>query len=127
MMGINTHVYMVYGIRIDWDNDFYEAYEEIEEALLDEFGYNKPHPADRQVQAIMDAMCGGYMILGHVLYDSGDFRYCEDMNSYQEIGIEGSHLLVWLDYKAQFSRLYPAHVHLIENKDPKLINLIHYS
>lgn len=126
-MGINAHVYTVYGVRIDWDDAFYEAYEEIEEALLDEFGWGNTQEAGRQVQVIMDAMCGRYMILGHILYDSGDFRYCEDMNNYQEIGLEGSHLLVWLNYKAQFVRLYPDHAHLIENKDPKLINLIHYS
>jgi hypothetical protein len=37
-MGINTHVYTIYGIRLAWDNDFYEEYESIEEALIDEFG-----------------------------------------------------------------------------------------
>ena len=37
-MGINMHVYTVYGVKLPWDDSFYEAYEEIEEALTDEFG-----------------------------------------------------------------------------------------
>lgn len=125
-MGINTHVYTVYGVKLPWDDAFYEAYEEIEEALCDESGYGKPKPAGSQIEAIMDGMMGEYMILGPILYDSGDFRYCEDMNNYQEIVIDGLHV-EWLDYKEQFARLYPNHVHLVEGVEPKLINFIHYS
>lgn len=125
-MGINMHVYTVYGVRLSWDDAFHEAYEEIEEALIDEFGWGKPQPADRQIEAIIDAMMGEYMVFGLKLYDSGDFRYCDDMNNYQEIeevGLFGK----WFDYKEQFARLYPDHVHLLEGVQPKLINLIHYS
>lgn len=125
-MGINMHVYTVYGVRLSWDDAFHEAYEEIEEALIDEFGWGKPQPADRQIEAIIDAMMGEYMVFGLKLYDSGDFRYCDDMNNYQEIeevGLFGK----WFDYKEQFARLYPNHVHLLEGVQPKLINLIHYS
>lgn len=125
-MGINMHVYTVYGVRLPWNDAFHEAYEEIEEALVDEFGYGKPQPSDRQIEVIMDAMMGEYMVFGLKLYDSGDFRYCDDMNSYQEIeevGLFGK----WLDYKEQFARLYPDHVHLLEGVQPKLINFIYYS
>jgi hypothetical protein len=125
-MGINMHVYTVYGVKLPWNDAFYEAYEEIEEALLDEFGWGKPQPADRQIEVIMDAMMGEYMVLGTRLYDSGDFRYCDDMNNYQEISIDGLHV-DWLDYKEKFARLYPNHVHLLEGIEPKMINLIHYS
>jgi hypothetical protein len=125
-MGINTHVYTVFGVRLEWNDDFHEAYEEIEEALLAEFGWGNPQEAGRQVEAIMDGMCGEYMILGHIIYDSGDFRYCEDMNNYQEIDTSNM-LSLELEYKEQFARLYPNHVYLLEGKDFKLINLIHYS
>jgi hypothetical protein len=125
-MGINTHVYTVYGVRLDWNDDFYEAYEEIEEALVDEFGYGKPQPADRQIEAVIDGMGGEYILLGEIIYDSGDFRYCDDMNNYQEIDMSNLESLE-LEYKEQFARLYPDHVHLLEGKDFKLINLIHYS
>ena len=125
-MGINIHVYTVYGVKLPWDDAFYEAYEEIEEALCDEFGYSKPKPADRQIEAVMDSMSGEYMILGPILYDSGDFRYCEDMNNYQEIDIDGLESMQRM-YKENFGRLYPEHHHLIVHKDFKLINFIHYS
>lgn len=125
-MGINMHVYTVYGVKLPWNDAFHEAYEEIEEALCDEFGYGKPQPADRQIEVIMDGMMGEYMVLGPILYDSGDFRYCDDMNNYQGIDIDGLHV-EWLDYKEQFARLYPDHVHLLAYDAPSLINLIHYS
>lgn len=126
-MGINMHVYTVYGVKLPWNNAFHEAYEKIEEELLDEFGYGKPQPADRQIEAIIDGMMSEYMVLGLKLYDSGDFRYCDDMNSYQEIDIDGLYVK-WIDeYKEKFARLYPDHMHLLSGVRPKLINLIHYS
>lgn len=125
-MGINMHVYTVYGVNIGWDQAFYDAYEEIEEALCDEFGYGKPVPADRQIESVVDAMMGEYIILGEILYNSGDFRYCEDMNDYREIDVSDL-LNIELTYKEHFAKLYPKHVDLLQGKDFKLINLIHYS
>jgi hypothetical protein len=125
-MGINMHVYTVYGVRLGWNNEFYEEYESIEEALIDEFGWGNPVPADRQIEAVIDGMMGEYIILGQKIYDSGDFRYCDGMNNYQEIDPRNL-LNLELEYKEQFARLYPDHVHLLECKDFKLINLIHYS
>ena len=122
-MGINTHVYTVYGIKLPLDDAFYEAYEEIEEALLDEFGWGKPQPADRQIEVIIDEE---YIVFGPILYDSGDFRYCRDMNNYQEIDIDGLESMQRM-YKEKFERLYPEHYHLIVHNDFKLINFIHYS
>lgn len=125
-MGINTHVYTVYGVRLDWDDAFYEAYEEVEEALLEEFGYNKRAPEDRQIEAIIDCMGSEYMIFGPILYDSGDFRWCENMNNYQEIDTSNLESMQRM-YKEEFKRLYPDHFHLIAHHDFKLINLIHYT
>lgn len=125
-MGINTHVYTVYGVKLPWDDAFYEAYEEIEEALIDKFGWGKPQPAGSQIEAIMDGMGEEYMILGPILYDSGDFRYCEDMNNYQEIYVDRLESMQRM-YKEDFERLYPEHYHLIVHNDFKLINFIHYS
>lgn len=125
-MGINTHVYTVYGVRLEWDQEFYDIYEELDEALLDEFGYSKRPPEDRQIETVIDGMCGDYMILGHIIYDSGDFRYCEDMNNYQEIDTHNLESIERL-YKEKFKRLYPDHYHLIAHHDFKLINVIHYS
>jgi len=125
-MGINMHVYTVYGVRLEWDQEFYDIYEELDEALLDEFGYSKRPPEDRQIEALIDGMGGDYMILGHIIYDSGDFRYCEGMNNYQEIDMSNLESIERL-YKEKFKRLYPDHYHLIAHHDFKLINVIHYS
>jgi hypothetical protein len=125
-MGINIHVYTVFGVKLAWNGEFYESYEEKEESNLAEFGYDNPIPPDLQIDAIFDFMCCNYMILGPILYDSGDFRYCDDMNDYQEIDNDGL-CSAWLDYKEKFSRLYPDHVNLLVGVNPKLLNIIHYS
>jgi len=125
-MGINMNVYTIYGINCRWDDGFFKDYETIQEQLYDEFGYNNPFPADRQVDVLIDGMGGNYIILGKVLYDSGDFRYCDSMNDYQVLDIYSLN-----DYKQryieQFSKLYVNHMHLVEGKEWKLFNLIHYS
>lgn len=125
-MGINIHVYTVYGIRLSWIAELNTAYEKIEEDLCSEFGYGKPTPADRQIDAVFDWMSCDYMILGKILYDSGDFRYCKDMNYYQEFDISSLE-----EYKNQylvkFQKLYPSFYPVIADKEWKLINVIHYS
>ena len=34
VMGINTHVYTVYGVRLEWDQEFYDVYEELDEKRI---------------------------------------------------------------------------------------------
>jgi hypothetical protein len=46
-MGINIHVYSYWGVRTKWNDQFYNAYEAVEEANIDTYGYNK-EPADAQ-------------------------------------------------------------------------------
>ena len=79
-MGINTHVYSYWGVRTEWNRDFYDAYEEVEEANVDQYGYNKA-PAGTQVEVLVDGMSGEYMVFGVRLYDSGDARWGEMTNS----------------------------------------------
>jgi hypothetical protein len=124
-MGINTHIYTIWGIKTEWNDSFNDAYEEIEEQLVDEFGYGKPQPSNRQVNVIMDGMLCEYMIFGRILYDSGDMRYWDDMNNYQEIDLS-SLVDEEKEYKETFKKLYPDHYHLVD-KPFKLINVIHYS
>lgn len=125
-MGINTNVITMFGVRIPWDEDLYSDYEEIEEKLIEEFGYSNPKPPDSQIPAIFDGMLGEWIYLGVVLYDSGDFRYMDNMNDYQESDIWNlDNLRVeWLN---NFRRLYPQHEHLALNKRWKLLNFIYYS
>ena len=125
-MGINTNVYTIYGIRLPWSDEFNNANTAIEEQLADEFGYGKPYPDDRQISAIFDELTGDYIILGKILYDSGDFRYCEDMNDYTEIDVSSLENYK-KEYLAKFHALYPDFASLVEGKEWKLINIIHYS
>lgn len=127
-MGVNINVYTVYGVKTAWDDNFFEAHETIEETLVDEFGYGKPIPADRQIETIIDGMGGDYFVFGKILYDSGDFRYCDDMNDFKEIDCSLTALnSIKTEYMEKFNRLYPEHIHLLEGKDWKMFNIIHYS
>jgi hypothetical protein len=123
-MGINTNIYTIWGIKTEWNDLFNDAYEEIEEQLVDEFGYGKPQPSGSQVEVVMDNMCCEYMIFGSILYDSGDMRYWDDMNNYQEIDLN-DFTEQEKEYKEEFKKLYPDHYHIVD-KPFKLINVIHY-
>lgn len=125
-MGINIHVYTYYGVKTGWDASFSDEHEIIEEALYDEFGYNNPRPADRQIDLLFDCMGATYIVFGYELYDSGDFRWNDDMNDFKELDISNLEQMK-ADYIEKFNRLYPAHTHLLEGKEWKLMNLIHYT
>ena len=126
-MGINIHVYTYYGVKTNWNDDFYTDYEEIEEQNIDIYGWNRDIPEDKQVDVLVDCMSGEYLLFGIRLYDSGDFRYCNKMNNYQELQLDISTLEQGKQkYIEIFSKLYPDRVHLLEGKW-KLINIIHYT
>lgn len=127
-MGINTHVYTVYGFKTEWDDDFYEAREVIEEELYDKYKERKHFPKEAQIDSVIDSMCGSFMAFGKILYDSGDFRWCDEMNNFQELDVSDENLKkIKSEYKAKFEELYPNFIHLIKDKEWKVLNLIHYS
>jgi hypothetical protein len=116
-MGINIHVYTVYGFEIPWNDAFNEAYEEY--LVKNMYTENK--------LALIDYMSGEYMILGPILYDSGDFRYMVEMNDYQEIDVDRLHQLK-NSYYLKFEKAFPELIHLLgEGAGWKLINVIHYT
>lgn len=125
-MGINTHVYSYWGVRTEWHDDFYDAYEAIEEANIDQYGYNKA-PAGTQIQVLMDGMSGEYMVFGERLYDSGDARWGEMVNS-NEVEISQEILDAMREaYMTQFKRLYPDQYEWLAAKPWRLVNLVHFS
>jgi len=125
-MGINVHCYSYWGIRTEWNKEFYDAYEEIEEANIDTYGYNK-EPADAQAKVLMDGMSGEYMVFGERLYDSGDARWGEMVNS-NEVEINQTILdTMREEYMAKFRQLYPEHFGWLNSKPWRLVNLVHYS
>lgn len=125
-MGINTHVYSYWGVRTEWHDDFYNAYEEIEEANMDQYGYNKA-PAGTQIEVLMDGMSGEYMVFGERLYDSGDARWGEMVNS-NEVEINDAVLeQMRSEYMSKFKTLYPDQYDWLAAKPWRLVNLVHWS
>jgi hypothetical protein len=126
-MGINTHVYAYWGVRTEWNHSFYDRYEEIEEKNIDTYGYKGPVPIDEQVEVLVDGMGGEYLVFGEQLYDSGDARWGEMVNS-KEIDFDGREFaLKRIEYMARFKRLYPDHYDWLASKPWRLICLVHFS
>jgi hypothetical protein len=125
-IGINTHVYSYWGVRTEWNEEFWEKYNEIEEAAISKYGYNNI-PADCNVEVLSDGMSCEYMIFGVQLYDSGDARWGEMVNS-NEVEIDDDILNRMRDeYMTQFKRLYPDQYEWLAAKPWRLVNLVHYS
>lgn len=125
-MGINVHVYSIWGVRTEWNEEFYEAYEKIEEENIDKYGYNS-RPADSQIEVLVDGMSGEYMVFGVELYDSGDSRWGEMVNS-NEVELDQTILdTMHNEYMGLFKDLYPDHYQWLAEKPWRLVNLVHYS
>lgn len=125
-MGINTHVYSYWGVRTEWNTEFYDAYQAVEDANIEKYGYNNA-PADAQVEVLMDGMSCEYMVFGERLYDSGDARWGE-MNNSNEVEIYPEKMdNLCYEYMEQFKRLYPDHYEWLNSKPWRLVNLVHYS
>lgn len=125
-MGINTHVYSIWGVRTEWNEEFSEAYDKLYEQNIERYGYNK-EPASAQVEVLMDGMSCEYMVFGVELYDSGDARWGEMINS-NEVEINQEILdNMRTEYMEKFRRLYPDHYDWLAAKPWRLVNLVHYS
>lgn len=125
-MGINCHCYSYWGVRTEWNEEFSNDYEEVYSINVKLYGYDK-EPSDAQVEVLMDGMSCDYMIFGVQLYDSGDSRWGEMINS-NEIDINQSILdNMKNQYMIQFKKLYPQHYDWLAKKPWRLINLVHYS
>jgi hypothetical protein len=68
-----------------------------------------------------------YMIFGVRLYDSGDARWGEMVNS-NEVEINQTILdNMQANYMAKFNRLYPEQYDWLAARPWRLVNLVHYS
>jgi hypothetical protein len=117
-MGINIHVYSYWGVRTEWDKAVSERWEELDSQDIS--------PVD-DVEILMDGMGSEYMVFGVRLYDSGDSRWGEMINS-NEVDISHNVLdqMRW-DYMSNFKRLYPNQFEWLNSKPWRLVNLVHYS
>ena len=111
-MGVSTNIYAVYGVKIAYDADFAEAYDEV-------------YDDDDTPTIIVDGMSGDYMVFGTTMYDSGDFRYgMEDGDNWKEIDI-GFLTKAEEAYKWIFVNKFPQFAHYM-NEPFKLIIFTHY-
>lgn len=115
-MGINTHYYTVYGVKIDdYDTKFSEAWDEVYDTVKD----------NTDMAIIADGMGGDYMIFGKILFDSGDLRWndIEDVHS----DIDLNKLPEYKDKCVeQFMNYFPAFGHYMDH-EWKLMTFVHYS
>lgn len=121
-MGINQHFYSVYGVYVDkYDDDLSdELFQEPNKYALFETG---ELPEDFGI--IMDAMGGEYMVLGKVLFDSGDQRYSE----VKDVCV-ATDLTKLADYRRDYMRTFSEHFPNFDHylDEPwKFITFAHYS
>jgi hypothetical protein len=112
-MGISTNFYTIYGIKVEWDDAFNDAYDEVYDDEDTPF-------------VLTDGMSGEYMVFGAVLFDSGDARWgFEEGDSFKEID---TNTLVNLElgYRTEFLAKFPEFAYIIEQPF-KLMTLAHYS
>lgn len=114
-MGINTHYYTVYGVKIDYNDDLGEALDEVWDELQKE----------DDLAIIADAMGGEYMVIGKILFDSGDLRFNDFKDSFEVIS-NGELPIYRIDVTNAFSRLFHKFTDLLDG-DWNLMTFVHYS
>lgn len=112
-MGVSTNCYTIIGVRLEMNDAFVEAWDDV-------------YSDDDTPNVIVDCMSGEYLILGEILFDSGDYRWgFEDGDTYKE----HSHTkLIEKEqaYKTAFISKFPEFKDLV--KEPfKVISVVHYS
>lgn len=109
-MGVSTHLYTYYGVKIDWNDDLHEAYELVEE----------------KIHILLDCMGGDYIIMGVCLFNGGDARYgyedSEDMVEVDPLDLDK----LGTEYKKTFSEHLPKFSYLLDAPF-KIISLLHFS
>jgi len=111
-MGISTNYYTVYGIKGEFNDEFFEAYDNV---------YND----DDTPTVLIDSMSGEYAVLGTILFDSGDQRYGEVEDVFVEIDMDNLPAIE-LSYKNLFITKFPQFASLMDTPF-KLMTFVHYS
>jgi hypothetical protein len=112
-MGISTHYYTFYGVKLSYPED-----ENFTEAL-----YEK---SSTKFDYILDGMSGDYFLLGKILFDSGDLRWSDIEDTWVNIPLDklDDYDKIW---REGFQEDFPEYAQLIEGQVSKLITLAHYS
>jgi hypothetical protein len=102
----------MYGVKIADNAEFNEAYDEV-------------YDDTDTPTVILDCYSGEYIILGKILYDSGDLRWEESGDSFVEIDLD-SLPDIEKDYKTSFIDKFPQFASLLDAPF-KLMTFVHYS
>ena len=114
-MGINIHVYSYWGVRTEWNDGVNDRIEEVY------------HIDKNKLDILTDCYSCEYMVFGVQLYDSGDSRWGEMVNS-NEVDVNPEKLAqLKHDYMTQFKQQYPDQYEWLAAKPWQLVNLVHYS
>lgn len=99
-MGVDIYFRTVYGVKIEWNDDLSEAYDEVYD--------------DEDTPYIeLESMSGTYMILGENLFRSDNFRWIDgDGDSFKSID-PNSLSYIEQEYKEKFINKFPQFEHLI--------------
>lgn len=117
-MGINTNVYSYWGVRTEWNDAVSDRYEE----LYSELGRD-----NTPLEILMDCYSCEYMVFGVELYDSGDARWGEMVNS-NEVDIYPEKMdQLKHDYMMLFKQHYPDQYEWLAAKPWRLVNLVHFT
>lgn len=117
-MGININCYSYWGVRTEWSEAVSDRWNDLDEQDIS--------PVN-DVEILMDGMSGEYMVFGVRLYDSGDSRWGEMINS-NEVEVNDAILeTMRSEYMNKFKQLYPDQYEWLAAKPWRLVNLVHYS
>ena len=118
-MGINTHYYTVYGVRI---NSYDEALSE--EMYGDGDKYDLVEASD-DLDVIMDGMGGNYMVIGKILFDSGDLRWSKIKDTFVEVDM-AKLTDIRLGAVQEMNKILPNFAHYLDG-EWKIMTFMHLS
>ena len=118
-MGISTHYYTVYGVHVDSYDD------ELSDALYGEGDLFNIIEECPDLDIIMDGMGGNYMVMGKILFDSGDLRWNDFKDTFVEVDMAS---LSEYRYRCteQFMNHLPGFGHYMD-REWKLMTFMHLS
>jgi hypothetical protein len=111
-MGIDVHVYTVYGVQIPMNEELMDHYDDI---------YN-----ECTADMIIDGMGGEYIILGRILFNSPNFRWNDGDGDVRKDILPEELPEIEREYRMDFARWFPDFTHLLEDRF-RLMTLTHYS
>ena len=115
-MGVDTQVYTYYGIKRDWD----EECEKFTEIYSDDRDADDPH-------FLQECYSNDWLIFGIKLYDSGNFRWGDDLSGDDFKTFDTGKL--WAqeaEYRKKFKEKFPQFTELI-NQPFELFSFIYYT